>query len=196
MTQHSTRATSPLLRNSLWGRLRGRLWPVGLALVAALVMAVPVLFDAGSTAHAADKEINGLTLSSPNPGELVIAWDAASPTPEDHRVMWAKSSEKFLSYKNENTDEAGNAYPTGTMHTVTGLPEGRSTRCGCGARYGSAKAGPFSDPVTVTIASAVQEAEEATEGETEEETTNPPAKPTGLNHGASHFFGVAVLDGP
>ena len=55
-----------------------------LVLVAALLLAIPLLFHAGSTAHAADKEISGLTLSSPNPGELVIAWDAASPTPDDY----------------------------------------------------------------------------------------------------------------
>ena len=34
-----------------------------------------------------DKEIAGLTLTSPNPGELVIAWDAASPAPDDYRVI-------------------------------------------------------------------------------------------------------------
>ena len=188
MTQHSTQANSPLARSSLRGRLRGRFRPVGLALVAALLLAVPVLFGAGPTAHAADKEITGLTLSSPNPGELVIAWDAASPAPNDHRVMWAKSSEKFLSYKKENTDEAGNAYPTGTTHTVTGLPEGEEYKVRVRARYGVEKPGPFSDPATVTISS------------TPEPTTAPevelPAKPTGLNHGASHFSVLLIWTDP
>ena len=152
-TQHSTRANSPLLWSALWGRLAARIRPAGLVLVAALLLAVPVLFAPGSTAHAADKEISGLTLSSPNPGELVIDWDAASPTPDDHRVMWAPSNGKFRSYKKANTDEAGNAYPTGTSHTVTGLPEGEGYKVRVRARYGSAKAGPFSGLVTVTISS-------------------------------------------
>ena len=54
----------------LRGRLLKRSWPVRLVLVAALLLAIPFLFHAGSTAHAADKEISGLTLSSPNPGRV------------------------------------------------------------------------------------------------------------------------------
>ena len=183
MTQHSTRASGSLPWSVLRGRLHGRYRPVGLVLVAALLLAVPVLFDAGSTAQAADKEITGLTLSSPNPGELVIAWHAVSPAPEDHRVMWAPSSGKFRPYKKANTDEAGNAYPTGTSHTVTGLPEGEEYKVRVRARYGSAKAGPFSDPVTVTIAEQNQgKGSLSSEGR----STNPPGKPTGLISGASH----------
>ena len=65
MTQHSARAASPLASNSRRGRLLKRSWPVRLVLVAALLLAIPFLFHTGSTAHAADKEISGLTLSSP-----------------------------------------------------------------------------------------------------------------------------------
>ena len=72
-------------------------------LITAAVLLI-LYFPAG--AQAADKEITGLTLSSPNPGELVIEWDAASPAPEDHRVMWTKSSGKFRSYKKANTQES------------------------------------------------------------------------------------------
>ena len=153
MTQHSKRTTSPLPWSALWGRLGGRFWPVALfALAAALLLAMAVLLNTGATAQAADKEITGLTLTSPNPGELVITWDAASPTPQDHRVMWAKSSEKFLSFKKENTDEAGNAYPTGTTHTVTGLPEGEEYKVRVRARYFDGngnleQSGPWSEPV-------------------------------------------------
>ena len=131
----------------LRGRLLKRSWPVRLVLVAALLLAVPFLFDAGSTVHAADKEISGLTLSSPNPGELVIAWDAASLTPDDYRVMWAPSSGKFLSYKAENTDRAGNAFPTGTTHTVADLPEGVEYKVRVRARYRVERAGPWSHPI-------------------------------------------------
>ena len=199
MTQHSKRTTSPLPWSALWGRLGGRFWPVALfALAAALLLAMAVLLNTGATAQAADKEITGLTLTSPNPGELVITWDAASPTPQDHRVMWAKSSEKFLSFKKENTDEAGNAYPTGTTHTVTGLPEGEEYKVRVRARYGEEKAGPFSDLVTTTISSTPEPTEDPTPEPTDEPTeeptpqpasepaAEPPAKPTGLHTGASH----------
>ena len=148
-----------------------------------LVAAAALLFLYLPTgAQAADKEITGLTLSSPNPGELVIAWDAASPTPEDQRVMWAKSSEKFPSFKEDNTDEAGNAYPTGTSHTVTGLPEGEEYKVRVRARYGEDKAGPFSELATTTISSTP----EPTPQPTSAPAAEPPAKPTGLITGASH----------
>ena len=35
--------------------------------------------------------ITGLTLSSDTPGALTVSWDAASPTPTDYRVDWAKA---------------------------------------------------------------------------------------------------------
>ena len=92
MTQHSTRAASPLPGNSLRGRLPKRPWPVRLVLVAALLLAVPFLFHAGSTVHAADNEITGVTLTSLNPGELTITWEAPSAAPDNYRVTWKKSS--------------------------------------------------------------------------------------------------------
>ena len=140
------------------------------------------------------KETAGLTLTSPEPGKLVIAWDAASPAPEDYRVMWAKSDEKFPSFKEENTDEAGNAYPTGTSHTVTGLPEGEEYKVRVRARYGSDKAGPFSGLATVTISSTPEPTPKPTEEQDqgkgspsrEGRATEPPAKPVGLVLTPSH----------
>ena len=158
---------------------------------AALIVAAVALLSSAAAllflyqpAEAQDqaKEIAGLTLTSPEPGKLVIAWDAASPAPQDHRVMWAKADEKFLSFRDENTDEAGNAYPTGTSHTVTGLPEGEEYKVRVRARYGSAKAGPFSDLATVMISSTP----EPTPQPTSEPAEDPPAKPTGLGSVATH----------
>ena len=72
MTQQSKRITSSLPWSALRSRLAGRFWPVGLlALAAALLLAMAVLLNTGATAQAAEKEITGLTLTSPNPGELV-----------------------------------------------------------------------------------------------------------------------------
>ena len=124
MTQHTTRAASPPPGNSPWGRLLKRPWPAQLVLVAALLLAVPFLFHTGSTVHAADNEITGVTLTSPEPGELAIAWEAPSRAPGDYRVTWKKSDGKWPSYKNANTALGGNAFPTGTSQTVSDLEAG------------------------------------------------------------------------
>ena len=181
MTQHSPRATGLLTSSALRSRILKRSWPVRLVLVAALLLAVPLLLDAGRTAHAADKELTGLTLTSLNPGQLVITWDTASPAPEDYRVIWAKSTEKFKKPK----DLTGNAYPTSNSHTVASLEEGSEYKVRVRARYGAGKAGPWSDPVTLTVAAQPPPKED--DGNSNEgRSTNPPAKPTGLLTGASH----------
>ena len=154
MTQHSTRAISPLENGSLRSRIDKRSWQVRLVLVAALLLTVAFLLHAGSTVHAADNDVSGVTLTSPNPGELVITWDAPSNAPDDYRVTWKKSSAKWPSYKNANTVEGGNAFPTGTSHTVTGLEEGTAYKARVRARYSSPqlRTGPWSDTATLAVA--------------------------------------------
>ena len=174
MTQHWARAASVLSSNSRRGRLLKRSWPVWLVLVAALLLAVPFLFHAGATVHAADNEITGVTLSSPEPGELVITWDAPSDAPDDYRVTWKKSGGKWPSYKNENTAQGGNAFPTGTSHTVTGLEEGTAYSARVRARYHDGngnveQSGPWTATQEITVAQ-----------------TPLPAKPTGLSASPSH----------
>ena len=174
MTQHWARAASVLSSNSRRGRLLKRSWPVWLVLVAALLLAVPFLFHAGATVHAADNEITGVTLSSPEPGELVITWDAPSDAPDDYRVTWKKSGGKWPSYKNENTAQGGNAFPTGMSHTVTGLEEGTDYSVRVRARYHDGngnveQSGPWTATQEITVAS-----------------TPLPAKPTGLSTTPSH----------
>ncbi len=191
MTQHSTRAASPLPGASLGSRLPQRSWPVRLVLVAALLLAVLALFHAGSTAHAADKEISGLTLSSPNPGELVIAWDAASPTPDDYRVTWKKSDGKWPSYKNDNTVDGGNAFPTGTSHTVSDLEEGTEYSVRVRTRYHNSEghveeSGPWSDPPVELTVSAQPPPKKGEGDSSEGRSTSLPAKPTGLLAAATH----------
>ena len=173
MTQHTTRANSPPPGNSPWGRLLKRPWPVQLVLVAALLLAVPFLFHAGSTVHAADNEITGVTLTSPEPGELAITWDAPSRAPGDYRVTWKKSDGKWPSYKNDNTANGGNAFPTGTSHTVSDLEEGTEYSVRVRARYHNSEgnveeSGPWSDPPVELTVSAL------------------PDKPTGLSTSPSH----------
>ena len=196
MTQHSTRANSPLPNNSPWGRLLKRPWPVQLVLVAALLLAVPFLFNAGSTVHAADNEITGVTLNSLNPGELAITWDTPSDTPDDYRVTWKKSDGKWTSFKKANTVQGGNAFPTGTSHTVTDMEEGTAYQVRVRARYYDGNSnvqnsGPWSEAKEVTVSATPppppKKGTEQGEGDpNQDRSTNPPAKPTGLLTGASH----------
>ena len=189
MTQHSTRANSPLPSNSLWGRLLKRPWPVQLVLVAALLLAIPLLFHAGSTVHAADKEITGFTVTSLNPGELSISWDTPSDAPDDYRVTWKKSDGKWPSHKNENTANGGNAFPTSTSHMVRDLEEGTAYKVRVRARYEAGKAGPWSAAQEVTVSATPppkKGTEEGEGGSNQGRSTNPPAKPTGLLPAASH----------
>ena len=174
MTHHSTRATSTLPGNSLRGRLLKRSWPARPVLVAALLLAVPFLFHVGSTVHAADKEITGVTVTSANPGQQSTSWDTPSNAPDDYRVTWKKSSGKWPSYKDENTTQGGNAFPTGTSHSVTGMEEGTAYKVRVRTRYHNGdgdveESGPWSTTVEITVAQA-----------------QLPAKPTGISYGASH----------
>ena len=207
--QHSTRAASPPPSNSRWNRLLGGSWPARLVLVAALLLAVPFLFHAGSPVHAADNEITGVTLSSLNPGELAIAWDAPSRAPTDYRVTWKKSDGRWPSYKNDNTVEGGNAFVQGTSHTVTGLEEGTAYTVRVRARYFDGngklqKSGPWSASATKTTASSPeptpvptgQPADEGMSGSNPGRSTTPPAKPTGLLARASHDRVALVWDDP
>ena len=86
-------------------------------------------------AQANERAVSGVALTSPNPGELAITWDAPSTSPDDYRVTWKKSTTNWPSYKNDNTVEGGNAFPTGTSHTVTGLEEDAAYKVRLRARY-------------------------------------------------------------
>ena len=194
MTQHSTRAASTLPSNSLWGRLLKRPWPAQLVIVAALLLAIPFLFHAGSTVHAADNEISGVTLTSLNPGELAITWDAPSDAPDDYRVTWKKSDGKWTSYKDDNTALGGNAFPTGTSHTVSDLEEGTEYSVRVRARYHDGngnveQSGPWSTTQEITVSATPAENTEgdSNEGDSNEgRSTSPPAKPEDLLAAATH----------
>ena len=104
------------------GRLKGS--PRRSVLVALLLGII--LFTGGVSTTAAqtpEREMGGLTLSSNSPGTLQVSWEAVSPTPTDHRMNWAKSSEGFPSWRDGEGN--GNAYPESNSYTLTGLEGGR-----------------------------------------------------------------------
>ena len=143
---------------------------------AVLLVAVALLLVLRLPAEAQtnDGDVGGVTLTSPNPGELAIAWDAPGNAPDDYRVTWKKSTANWTSYKKENSVAGGNAFPTGTSHTVTGLEEGAAYKARVRTRYFNdngdlEKSGPWSAVEEIAVAQ-----------------TPPPAKPTGLITAASH----------
>ena len=145
------------------------------AAFALLIFTAALLLFLQSPAEAQDnsKTPSNLAVSSPNPGELVITWGAPSDAPDDYRLTWKKSDGKWPSYKNENTVDGGNAFPTATSHTVSDLEAGTEYSVRVRARYHDSngnveQSGPWSDPpVELTIAAL-------------------PAKPTGLSTSPSH----------
>ena len=117
--------------------------------------------------------ITSLTLTSDAPGNLTVSWDAASPTPTDYRVDWAKSDEDYQSWKVDD----GHVYPadTATATTIADLEHDTEYKIRMRARYyrgeheGKSWGGPWA---TETITVAGEPAETPTPEPTEEE----PAK--------------------
>ena len=112
--------------------------------------------------------ITGLTLTSNAPGTLTVSWEAASPTPTDYRVDWAKSDEDYQSWKVDD----GHVYPADTATTVTiaDLEHDTEYKIRMRARYyrgeheGKSWGGPWATE-TITVA-----------GEPTETPTPEPAK--------------------
>ena len=124
-----------------------------------------------ATVHAESHgAITGLTLTSNAPGTLTVSWDAASPTPTDYRVDWAKSDEDYQSWKVDD----GHVYPapTATAVTIADLEHDTEYKIRMRARYykgeheGKSWGGPWA---TATITVAGEPAETPTPEPVEEE---------------------------
>ena len=192
MTQHSTQTTSVRIEQLPAGPASEEVLAgaAGPGRRPAAGRPIPLRF-AGSTVHAADNDVTGVTLTSLNPGELAITWDAPSRAPSDYRVTWKKSDGKWPSYKNDNTVDGGNAFPTVTSHTVTDLEEGAAYKVRVRARYydgndNLTESGPWSDP-PVELTVSAQPSHKKAEGDSNEgRSTSQPAKPTGITYGTTH----------
>ena len=75
--------------------------------------------------------IAGVRLSSTNPGELSVVWDAPGESARDYRVSWAKVGEAFRTW----TDLDYNAFPTAGSLTISGLDGGSRYKVIVRARY-------------------------------------------------------------
>ena len=120
-----------------------------LVLMAVILLAAAAtsgLYIATIQAQSSNGAITGLTLTSNAPGTLTVSWEAASPTPTDYRVDWAKSDEDYQSWK---VDE-GHKYPapTATSLELADLEEGVEYKVRARARFykGEHKGTPWSGP--------------------------------------------------
>ena len=82
---------------------------IALTTLAVLVGVITTLALSSFTAEAQGNPgaVANLQLTSTTAGTLTVSWDAASPTPTDYRIDWAKSGEDYKSWK---VDE-GHKYP-------------------------------------------------------------------------------------
>ena len=124
--------------------------------------------------------ITGLTLTSNAPGTLTVSWEAASPTPTDYRVDWAKSDEDYQSWKVDD----GHVYPapTATAVTIADLEHDTEYKIRMRARYykgeheGKSWGGPWAtETITVAGEPAETPTPEPAEEEPAPEDTTPPA---------------------
>ena len=130
---------------------------IAIATLAVLVGVITTLALSSFTAEAQSTRgaIANLQLTSTSAGELTVSWDAASPTPTDYRVDWAKSGEDYKSWK---VDE-GHVYPTpdATTTTITDLGHDTEYKIRMRARYyrgeyeGKSWGGPWAT-ATITVA--------------------------------------------
>ena len=147
-----------------------------LAAILLAAVAISTFYFSSAQAQTADGAITGLTLTSTTAGTLTVSWDAASPTPTDYRVDWAKSSEDYKSWK---VDE-GHVYPTpdATTTTITDLDHDTEYKIRMRARYykgehmGKSWGGPWA---TATITVAGEPAETPTPEPVQEEESTTAA---------------------
>ena len=152
---------------------------IALTTLAVLVGVITTLALSSFTAEAQGNPgaVANLQLSSTTAGTLTVSWDAASPTPTDYRVDWAKSGEDYKSWK---VDE-GHKYPdpSATTATIADLDHDTEYKIRMRARYyrgeyeGKSWGGPWA---TATITVAGEPAETPTPEPVKEEPVQQPPR--------------------
>ena len=134
-------------------RKRSMTIPIGLGVWSAiflLTMSIGSLIVLDNVYAQEDtKAIGAVQLESNQPGELHVSWDAPTDTPRDYRVAWARVGENFKTW----TDLSGNAFPTTSSYTITGLDQGVRYKVRVRARY-DGPPGAWSATFEAVVASA------------------------------------------
>ena len=149
---------------------------VFLAAILITITATAALYIGNVQAQSSRGAITGLTLASTTAGTLTVSWDAASPTPTDYRVDWAKSTEDYKSWKVDD----GHVYTaeTATTTTITDLSHDTDYKIRMRARYykgehmGKSWGGPWAT-ATITVAG---EPAETVQQPPKEDPVQKPAK--------------------
>ena len=179
-----------------------------------LMLAAAATFQgvfAVAQAQAADGTMTGVTLTSGSPGTLTVSWKTPSPAPTDYRLRWAPVESDYLSWKDDNQPDRGNAYPAGdaTSLTMSGLSEGTEFKVQARARYhkGEHKSSPWSGPWIEARARVMSQPAQVRSGDVSSAPATPnlvaaAVTPTGqvllswLNPADDSITGYQVLRGP
>ena len=108
-----------------------RTGPVMLAAFILLAVVIGFIAHLPTFAQEDTKAIGAVRVESNQPGVLDVSWDAPTDTPRDYRVNWARVGEDFPTW----TDSSGNAFPTTSSYTITGLDQGVRYKVKVRARY-------------------------------------------------------------
>ena len=92
------------------------------------------------------RAIAAVRLSSANPGELSVEWDAPGEPVHDYRVRWAKVGDEFRTW----TVLEYNGFPTAASYTISGLEGGSRYKVMVRARY-DGSAGPWTVEYEATV---------------------------------------------
>ena len=155
-------------------RIRSGIIAITTLAVLAAVITTLALSSFTAEAQGTRGAIANLQLTSTTAGELTVSWDAASPTPTDYRVDWAKSGENYTSWKVDD----GHVYPaeTVTATTITDLSHDTEYKIRMRARYykgeheGKSWGGPWEE-ATITVAGEPAETPTPEPVQEEESTT-------------------------
>ena len=82
--------------------------------VLAILPAAVALPSARLLAQGEPGSIPELTLASDNPGQLVVSWEQPETAPSDYRISWTPEDQAYAGWRDENQDDRGNAYPSGS----------------------------------------------------------------------------------
>jgi len=111
-----------------------------------LLFCVGSLAAQDSSDPAINRDVGTVRLNSPQPGVLEASWDVPEEAPDDYRIKWAKVGESYLTW----TDNSGNAFPTNSSYTITGLDGGVRYKVQVRPRYDSGPR-PWSDEVEIQV---------------------------------------------